>query len=75
MDTKVGHYDIKKFEEYTSLDPGKHYIVLAQNVLTNEWVTWDCTDGNSFFWGHYFQNTKDALYDYYFRLSSKYADN
>lgn len=27
--------------------------VLGFNPLTEQYVTWLCTDGNNYFWGHY----------------------
>lgn len=61
-------YFITKYEQYGSEEERKFYIVLGYNPKSNQYVTWDCVNLVSFFWGHYFDNETHALKDYHERL-------
>lgn len=59
-------YNIEK-----SFTIGKIEIVLGRNeAAPDKFVTWQCTNGDNYFWGHYFDNEYDALYDYLDRCKS-----
>jgi hypothetical protein len=37
-----------------------------------DYVTWECTDGNNYYWGHYdFQSEQEACLDMYERAAKK----
>ena len=72
MAKKNASYKIVKYEMYREQENGKNYVVLGHNEKTNMWVTWECTDGNNFYWGHYFTSKTEAMKDYYSRLADKY---
>ena len=60
-------YNIEK-----SFKIGKTEIVLGKNEKAPEkFVTWQCSNGDDYFWGHYFDNEYDALYDYLDRCKSE----
>lgn len=70
MDKKVSSYTVIQYEQYKKTDNRADYVVLAKNGLM--WVTWECTNGNDFYWGHYYQHEKDARADYHRRLAEEY---
>lgn len=72
MVKKNAGYTIRKYEMYQKRKNGENYIVLAENEKTGMWCTWECTNGNSFFWGHYFDSKTEAHKDYYTRLANYY---
>ena len=73
MDKKVGGYAVKAYEQYRTEGSREIFVVLAQSEKTGNWVTWECTDGYDFYWGHYFTSEAAAKADYHKRLSEKYA--
>lgn len=52
----------------------KHYICLGYDPDSKMWVTWESTDMEYYFWGHYFDDHKHALADYHLRLAEHYKD-
>ena len=72
MITKNAGYTIRKFEMYREQENGENFVVLAENEKTGMWCTWECTNGESFYWGHYFDSKEKAFQDYYERLAEKY---
>lgn len=40
-------------------------VVLAHNQKNRctPWVTWECKDGNNYYWGHYFRERDNAVDD------------
>lgn len=65
-------YDIKDYKMYRKQENGENFVVLAHNKKSGMWATWECTNGNDFYWGHYFDSYIEARKDYYTRLASKY---
>ncbi len=44
---------------------GDSEIVLGvHETVPNQFVTWECTDKNNYFWGHYFSNLLSAQKDF-----------
>lgn len=72
MATRNAGYTIRKYEMYRTEENGDNYVVLAENEKTGMWATWDCTNGDYFYWGHYFDSKMEATKDYYTRLASKH---
>lgn len=53
------------YEIIKSFTIGNTEIVLAKNEKApDKFVTWQCSNGDNYFWGHYYDNGYDALYDY-----------
>jgi predicted DNA-binding WGR domain protein len=73
MDKKVAGYAVKAYEHYRTEEGRKYYIVLADPSSGQMWVTWECTNGNDFYWGHYFTSEAAARSDFHKRLAEKYA--
>ena len=46
---------------------GQEEIVLAVQPQTGDYVTWECKDGNNYFFGHYYNNLTDARMDFFDR--------
>lgn len=65
-------YFIHDYKMYRKQENGFNYIVLGHNIKTDMWCTWECTNGDNFYWGHYFDSETEARKDYYTRLASKY---
>lgn len=65
-------YFIVAHENYGGEGEHVFYIVLGYNPKTKQYVTWDCVDLRSFFWGHYFENELHAKKDYHDRLKNYY---
>ena len=67
-------YKIVKEEMYNE----KYGIVLGINEKAfAKYVTWELSisyDEPYFFWGHYFENEKQALEDYHKRLANYYKE-
>ena len=72
MPLKNAGYKIQDFKMYREQENGKNYIVLAKQEKTGMWATWECTNCNDFYWGHYFESENEARKDFYERLASKY---
>ena len=48
-----------------SITIGDSEIVLGvHETRTNEFVTWECTNKNNYFWGHYFSSLLSAQKDF-----------
>lgn len=48
-----------------SITIGDSEIVLGvHETRPNAFVTWECTDQNNYFWGHYFNNLVSAQKDF-----------
>lgn len=65
-------YTIWESKMYRTQENGDNYVVLAENEKTGMWVTWECTNGTDFYWGHYYKSQTEATRDYYNRLADKY---
>ena len=65
-------YNIEAAEIYSGSGDNARAVVLAHNEETNMWATWECTKGNYFYWGHYFDAKNDAMKDYHARLLNNY---
>ncbi len=52
---------------YTIVDSvtanGREYVLGMNDSLVYKYVTWRCTDGDRYDWGHYFENQLDAQKD------------
>lgn len=48
-----------------------HDEVVLACLHENNYVTWMCSNGDNYFWGHYFGNEKDALLDYAERIKNE----
>jgi hypothetical protein len=52
------------YEIIRSFPVGDTEFVLGRNVYApSQFVTWECSNGNNYFWGHYCPNKYDALKD------------
>jgi hypothetical protein len=70
---KIANFKIEAYEMYRIYEKNEYFVVLAQNVNTGTWVTWECTNGEDFYWGHYFNKEEDARLDFHKRLAIKYT--
>ena len=56
------------YEIFDSIKIGKAEFVVGKNIHTpSQYVTWECSNGNNYFWGHYFSDRSEALRDMYSR--------
>lgn len=46
--------------------PNEIEVVLGMSAT--QWVTWLCSKGDSYYWGHYFINEIDAKIDFFERV-------
>lgn len=46
-------------------------FVLGEHPTTGMYATWQCKDGDNYFWGHYCTNKYDALKDLCQRASNE----
>ncbi len=54
------------YEIIQSVPVGNTEFVLGQSIYTGaQFVTWECTGGNNYFWGHYFETKERAIADLY----------
>ena len=53
----------------------KMELVLAETETTHgtKYVTWECIDGNNYFWGHYFTDKRKAMIDFAVRLAGEFG--
>lgn len=65
-------YAIIEYEQYNENAGNDYYIVLGADFKTNRFVTWNCTNADDFYWGHYFNSYIDARIDYHKRLVEAY---
>lgn len=70
--TIAQHEVYRKSNRYSSENCTESAVVLARNLKTGWWATWECRNGNDFFWGHYFETELDARRDYHERLAKNY---
>lgn len=57
------------YETIQSVPVGTTEFVLGQSIHTGaQFVTWECTGGNNYFWGHYFKTKEKAIADLYDRV-------
>ncbi len=72
---EVFSMDWRKNEGYiitNAITIGDSEIVLGvHETKPNMFVTWECTDKNNYFWGHYFQNLISAQKDFCERGAEK----
>ena len=48
--------------------------MLGENIHDRaRYVTWECTGGNNYFWGHYFTDKEAATKDFYDRVEAEVA--
>ena len=56
------------YEIFDSINIGKAEFVVGRNIhAPSQYVTWECSNGNNYFWGHYFSDRSEALRDMYSR--------
>lgn len=41
------------------------------NNTCTPYVTWECANGNIYYWGHYFRTKREAIYDFMERIKRK----
>jgi hypothetical protein len=46
-------------------------FVLGEHPITGMCATWQCKNGDNYFWGHYYPNKYDALKDLCKRVSQE----
>lgn len=42
---------------------GREFVLAHNSNKSSPYVTWECTNGNDYFFGHYFSNMKNAQKD------------
>lgn len=50
-------------------------LVLGETETSygTSYVTWECKDGNNYFWGHYFTDRSKAMIDFAIRLAGEFG--
>jgi hypothetical protein len=75
MQKDIKMYDTKRtnneYEICLAIDTGKNEEVVLGKANEEDYVTWICVNGNDYYWGHYFDNLKDALKDFIKRADGK----
>lgn len=62
------------YEIIKSFSVGNTEFVLGENIHDRaRYVTWECTGGNNYFWGHYFTDKEAATKDFYNRIEAEVA--
>ena len=62
------------YEIIKSLPVGNTEFVLGENIHDGaRYVTWECTGGKDYFWGHYFNDKEAATKDLYDRAEAEIA--
>lgn len=62
------------YEIIKSFPVGNTEFVLGENIHDRaRYVTWECTGGNNYFWGHYFTDKEAANKDLYDRVEAEVA--
>lgn len=62
------------YEIIQSFPVGNTEFVLGENVYDRaRYVTWECSGGDSYFWGHYFTDKEAATKDLYDRIEAEVA--
>ena len=60
------------YEIFDSIKIGKAEFVIGRNIYApSQYVTWECSNGNNYFWGHYFSDRSEALRDMYSRAEAE----
>ena len=60
------------YEIFDSINIGKAEFVVGKNIhAPSQYVTWECSNGNNYFWGHYFSDRSEALRDMYSRAEAE----
>ena len=60
------------YEIFDSINIGKAEFVVGRNIhAPSQYVTWECSNGNNYFWGHYFSDRSEALRDMYSRAEAE----
>ena len=60
------------YEIFDSIKIGKAEFVVGKNIhAPSQYVTWECSNGNNYFWGHYFSDRSEALRDMYSRAEAE----
>ena len=62
------------YEIIKSFPVGNTEMVLGENIHDRaRYVTWECTGGNNYCWGHYFADKDTAIRDLYDRIETEVA--
>ena len=60
------------YEIFDSINIGKAEFVVGKNIhAPSQYVTWECSNGNNYLWGHYFSDRSEALRDMYSRAEAE----
>lgn len=60
------------YEIFDSIKIGKAEFVVGKNThAPSQYVTWECSNGDNYFWGHYFSDRSEALRDMYSRAEAE----
>ncbi len=60
------------YEIFDSIKIGKAEFVVGKNIhALSQYVTWECSNGDNYFWGHYFSDRSEALRDMYSRAEAE----
>jgi hypothetical protein len=60
------------YEIIKSFPVGNTEFVLGENIHDRaRYVTWECTGGNNYYWGHYFTDKDAATKDLYDRVEAE----
>ena len=72
---QINYSNDRMNQDYRIIDAinvGESEFVLAQNTKAlDSFVTWQCKNGNDYFWGHYIDNLLDAKLDFAERITSE----
>ncbi len=64
------------YEIIDAIPVGNTEFVLGRNIHDGaRYVTWECKNGDNYFWGHYFADRKDAVRDFYERAGREIRYN
>ena len=60
------------YEIIKSIPVGDTEFVLGRNIYApSQFVTWECSNGNNYFWGHYFSELDFAMSDLFDRAETE----
>ena len=60
------------YEIFDSIEIGKAEFVVGKNIYApSQYVTWECSNSDNYFWGHYFSDRSEALRDMYSRAEAE----
>lgn len=75
MKKEIKMYDTKRtnneYEICLAIDTGNNEEVVLGKANEENYVTWLCVNGNDYYWGNYFNNLGDALFDFIERAGIK----